>query len=219
MNKIYIILFIIVLSFIFSSPAVAYERPEFKDGLGASWHKAKICLPCHYMLLGTEKARSISNSCNNCHQYHIQGYSAKTDKKIDMKGIENLHRDIVCIRCHVGLKSQKNITAADFHRVMSKTACLNCHTFENGTYIKPLKNKCSDCHSASPHVVHGERIEKLCVACHGEFGEQYATKNLEAGDEMMPSALSNISLQDKSEYQTIGQLIIRIIEQITQILR
>jgi|GEM_PF-2122278 len=218
-KKYIIILSIIIYISLSITSANAYERPEFTDGLGSNWHKAKICLPCHYMLLGTEKARTISNSCMNCHQYHIKGYTVTTDKKLDMKSIENIHLDIVCIRCHVGSQSQKNLTAADFHRVMKKTACLVCHTYENGTYKKPLKNKCSDCHSGSPHVVHGKRIEELCAACHGEFGEQYATKSIKPGDEMIPSSLSNLSGPDKYEYQTIGQLIIKLLEQIMQIRR
>jgi hypothetical protein len=207
---------IIILVFIYiPGSSSAYERPEYKDGIGANWHPAKMCLPCHYMLAGTVKARTISYSCQNCHIYKGLG-----PNKLNMSKIEDIHVDIVCIECHIGQKSQINVTAADFHRVMSKTACLSCHTVENGTYKKPLKKKCSDCHSGSPHVVHGNKIEKMCVACHGEFGEQYVNQSIPQENKMKSPSISNISSiygTDKSEYPTIGQLIINLIEKLSQI--
>lgn len=220
-NIIFIICTMVMLPFLFAGPASAYERPEFKDGVGARWHDAKICLPCHYMLAGTEKASAISSSCENCHSNQVKGYAKGDDRKIDMTKIANLHKDIVCIRCHVGLKSQKNVTAGDFHRVMSKTACLSCHTYENGTYKKPLKTRCSDCHNVNPHVVHGKRIEKMCVACHGEYIEVYVN-SLGAEDKAKLPSLSNISMpniSNKPEYPSIGEFIIKLLGQFTQILR
>jgi hypothetical protein len=206
---------IMILVFVFiPGSSSAYERPEFTDGIGAKWHSAKICLPCHYMLAGTEKARKISEKCQNCHRYDVG------PSKLNMSKMEDIHMDIVCIGCHIGPKSQENVTAVDFHRSMSKTDCLSCHTFENGTYIKPLKKNCSDCHSGSPHVVHGNKIEKLCVACHGEFGEQYVNQSISQENKMKSPSISNISKSygnDRSEYPTIGQLIINLIEKLSQI--
>lgn len=218
-KRVLIIFIIIILLFLTTSPVNAYESPEYKDGLFQSWHRANLCIPCHYMLGGTAKAQAISNSCENCHKYRIKGATAANDRKIEMSNIENIHTDMVCIKCHVGTEAGINITAADFHRVMSKTACLSCHTFENGTYIKPLKTKCSDCHSGSPHVVHGTKLDKMCVACHGEdIGKFINMTPEEAGKKMLLSG-QNITIAEIPEYPTIGQFIIRLIEQFTKILR
>ena len=170
---------------------------------------------------GTEKAKAIDSNCENCHKYREKGAYFNT-KKIDMTPIIDIHTNIVCIRCHVGLKTQANITAADFNRVMSKTPCLSCHTFKNGTYVKPIKNKCSDCHSGDPHVAHGEKLEKMCVACHGDFGEQFVNKSTKNENKMPAPSGLNASAQGKpdiSEIPSIGQLIIKLIEQLTQVFR
>lgn len=219
-----IILLIAVLVYIlFIGSVSAYERPEFKDGLARSWHPGKICIPCHYTL-APEKARVISGNCASCHINTPK--DAPNSKKIDMNKILKMHTEIICIRCHVGSKSRNDVTAMDFHRVMSKTACLACHKYENGTYIKPLKKNCSDCHSYDPHVVHDKKLEKLCVACHGEFGEQYVNKSIGSQDKISSPAGLTISIKDigkmeinKSEYTTIGQFIMNLIEQFSQILR
>jgi len=218
-KKVFIMFILIILVFLSTSSANAYESPEYKDGLFQSWHRANLCIPCHYMLGGTAKAQTISNSCENCHKYRIKGATAANDRKIDMSYIENLHTDMVCIKCHVGLITENNMTAADFHRVMSKTACLSCHTFENGTYIKPLKTKCSDCHSGSPHVVHGNKLNKMCVACHGEDMGKFINMNSEEMSRIMLVQGQNTTIEDISEYPTIGQFIINLIEQFTKILR
>lgn len=218
-NNSYIIFIVLILIFLLPDPVNAYESPEYKDGLSQSWHRANLCIPCHYMLAGTAKAQAISNSCENCHKYRIKGATAANDRKIEMSNIENIHTNMVCIKCHVGLKAGTNITAADFHRVMSKTACLECHAFDNGTYIKPLKTKCSDCHSGSPHVVHGDRLNKMCVACHGENIEKFITTNPEVAGKMISLSGQNATIVDKSEYPTLGEFIIKLIEQFTKILR
>ncbi len=219
-KKIFIFCVIITIPVLFSNSALAYERPAFTDGLAAKWHPGNFCIPCHYTVAGTEKAKAIDRNCENCHKYRYNNSFFNT-KKIDMTYIVNIHSDMVCIRCHVGLKSQNNITAADFHRIMSKTACLSCHTYENGTYVKPLKNKCSDCHSGDPHVAHGEKLEKMCEACHGEFGEQYVNKSISPEDKMnAPSSLnSTIAKSDIFEYSSLGQFLMKLIEQFTQIMR
>lgn len=218
-KPIFIICILIILLAFLSGSAYAYESPEYKDGLFQSWHRANLCIPCHYMLAGTAKAQAISNSCENCHKYRIKGATAANDRKIEMSNIENIHTNMVCIKCHVGLKAGTNITAADFHRVMSKTACLECHAFDNGTYIKPLKTRCSDCHSGSPHVVHGDRLNKMCVACHGENIEKFITTNPEVAGKMISLSGQNATIVDKSEYPTLGEFIIKLIEQFTKILR
>jgi hypothetical protein len=215
---IYIILIIFIL---IVSSASAYERPKYKDGVAARWHFASICIPCHYTIADTEKATAISGSCENCHKYRLQGATAANDRKIDMSKIENIHLDIICIRCHVGPKSRKEITATDFHRVMSKTACLSCHTFENGTYKKPLKTECSDCHRGGPHVVHGERLGKMCVVCHGEDIGNFINVNTGGNGNKVVMQGPNTSISEisgKSGYLTIGQLIMEILGQFSKIL-
>ena len=212
-----LIFFIIMVSIVFFSiQASAYERPQFKDGLMDNWHPGKICIPCHYTLAGTEKAKAISTNCFKCHANRPQ--NVQGGYNIDMVKIFNIHKDMVCIRCHVGIKDGDKITAQDFHRVMSKTACLSCHTFENGTYQKPKKTKCSDCHGGDPHVIHGERIEKMCPACHGVFGEKYINMTAPASELPIPLNKSNTVLKDEG-YLTIGQFINNIIESFMQILR
>ncbi len=201
------------LMILIAGRANAYERPEFTDGLISNWHPGSFCIPCHYTLLGNERAREISEGCSQtCHGSGNRPKDATSNYKVDMTKISKIHKDIICIKCHVSTKSEQNVTAVDFHRVMSKTACLTCHTFVNGTYVKPQKTSCSDCHGGNPHVVHGKRIDRMCVACHGEFGEKYIGK-LE-----LPSNVSNMSQTIKKsevgvkEYPTIGMIITRIIE-------
>jgi len=118
----------------------------------------------------------------------------------------------------VGNKDKGNITAQDFHRVMSKTACLSCHTFENGTYQRPKKTRCSECHGGDPHVVHGDRLEKMCPACHGIIGEKYLNKAIPADE--LPMALNKSKVVTiEKEYLTIGQFINKMIESFMQIFR
>ncbi|NJD76637.1 MAG: hypothetical protein FIB08_06000 [Candidatus Methanoperedens sp.] len=216
LNKPTIVILIISLamfSFILmAGQADAYERPDYKDGLTGNWHPGSFCIPCHYTLLGNERAKEISSGCTKaCHAIGNRPKDTKTAYKIEIASISKIHKDIVCIKCHVGTKSEKNVTAVDFHRVMSKTACLDCHTYVNGSYLKPQRTACSDCHGENPHIVHGKRLDKMCEACHGEFAEKFISK-LE-----LPSNLSNMSRSaavSKSEtikeYPTIGQIISRI---------
>jgi len=202
--------FILVSSLVLlSKPANAYERPVFRDGLTDKWHPGAYCIPCHYTLLDTEQARAISNGCK-CH--YVGPGIPENKYKIDMAPIFDIHKDIVCIKCHVGNKDGNNVTEADFHRVMNKVACLSCHTFENGTYQKPQKTKCSDCHGGDPHVVHGDRLQKMCVACHGEFVLDYT------GKPGLPSA-PNQSLIFTREYTTIGEIMTRIIDSLMRLFR
>lgn len=198
-------------------PVKAYERPEIKDGLTKEWHPGGFCIPCHYTLLDAGTAKKISSGCKKCHQYVDK--NGRNDKIIDMTKIFDLHKDVVCIRCHAG-KEPESMTASDFHRIMSKTACLQCHALKNGNYVKPEKTKCSDCHSADPHVVHEKKVEKMCVACHGEFGEKYI--NLPANEKT--SALSSILISEKTskvpvEYATIGEFINTLIESLLKTIR
>lgn len=201
---------IILISIIFIPVSAGdYKRPEYKDGLEDKWHPGGYCIPCHYMLLGTEKAREISHGCDKCHVYTPKG--ADSGLKIDMSKVYDVHKDIVCIRCHVGIKD--NMTSVDFHMIKSKMACETCHTVANGTYLKPPTTKCSNCHSSDPHVVHGKRVENLCVACHGEFGEKYVKP---------PAAL--VPSPGKPEvaveaFPTIGEFMSKIIESLIRIIR
>jgi hypothetical protein len=190
----------------------AYERPEFTDGLTADWHPGSFCIPCHYTLASTERAKEISSGCT-CHSQEYMDKNSTSSFKIDMSKIFTIHKNIICIRCHVGEKSKDNITAADIHRVMSKTPCSSCHVFANGTYLKPQKTGCSDCHGGDPHVVHGARLDKMCVACHGDFGEKYANKLV------LPYNATNISLSvitkqqnTLNQFPTIGQILTGIIQ-------
>ena len=205
--------------FIFlSQPADGYERPQFKDGLASKWHSGSFCLPCHYMLLGTKNASDISKNCIKCHQYVPK--NPTRNKEIDMTKIFGIHQDIVCIKCHVGPNADENLTAADFHSTMSKIPCLGCHVLKNGIYEKPPKTQCSACHSADPHVVHDNRLEKMCEACHGEFGANYSVPSPSTGAISNQSEIrSRESLSIGGQYPTIGQLISRIIESLIQITR
>lgn len=206
-----ILISVIILISIIFIPASAgdYKRPEYTDGLEEKWHPGGYCIPCHYTLLGNEKARAISLGCEKCHVYRPKG--AESGLKIDMSKVYDVHKDIVCIRCHVGIKD--NMTSVDFHMIKSKMACETCHTVANGTYLKPPTTKCSNCHSSDPHVVHGKRVENLCVACHGEFGEKYVKP---------PAAL--VPSPGKPEvaveaFPTIGEFMSKIIESLIRIIR
>jgi hypothetical protein len=208
-KKFLVVLIVFISLVILSLTASAYERPEFTDGLVSSWHTGgNICISCHYTLAETEKAREISRGCK-CHSYPPK---IKTKyKEVDSAQIFPLHREIICIRCHVGVNSGENISAGDFHRVMSRTACLECHAYENGNYVKPKKTKCVDCHSEDPHVVHGSKVEKMCVICHGEFGEKYGIEKIPIRSNISDMSETN-SRQPINPYSTIGEFISKIIE-------
>jgi hypothetical protein len=208
-----ILIGVIILINIISIPVSAsdYQRPEYIDGLEDDWHPGSYCIPCHYTLLGTEKAREISLGCENCHALRSKG--TESGLKIDMSRVYDIHKDVVCIRCHIGTKNEKNVTSVDFHMIKSKMACETCHTVNDGMYSKPPSTKCSDCHSSDPHVVHGKNVENLCVACHGEFGEKYIKP---------PAAL--VAFPGKPEvaveaFPTIGEFMSKIIESLIRIIR
>ena len=206
----------ILIVIVLSGSAKAYERPEFKDGLADKWHPGNFCIPCHYSLMSKEKAQAISSGCK-CHDYKPKDAVGKY--KVDMTKIFDIHKDIVCIRCHVGIKNQENVTAMDFHRIMSNTPCLSCHTFVNNTYQKPQKTNCSDCHGGDPHVVHGNRLEKMCVACHGEFGENYTNKTIEISGKMNTPSIVETEAINTGEYPTIAEFLSRIFKSIAQVIK
>jgi hypothetical protein len=122
-----------------------------------------------------------------------------------MTKIYDIHKDTMCIRCHIGMKDQQDVTAQDFHRIMP-IACSNCHKYTNGTYQVPEKKNCSACHAdGNPHVVHGKKIEVLCVACHGEdFANKYVGKT--------------INITDKGIVMLPGNATVRVYPTITEFL-
>jgi hypothetical protein len=187
--------------------SAAYERVSFNDGLYDQWHPGAFCIPCHYSLMSLEKAQSISSGCK-CHNYRPNGEI--TGYKVDMANITEIHKDIICIRCHIGMKDQKNISAQDFHRIMP-IACSNCHIYLNGTIQVPEKKNCSDCHTdGNPHVVHGTKIGELCIACHGEeFAKKYTNTTLVITEK-------NISIKTEivAESPTITNFIYKILQMI-----
>lgn len=201
-----ILIFIVVL-FSMISISAAYERVQPKDGLIAPWHPGGYCISCHYSLTSIEKAQKISYTCS-CHDYRPKGETG--GYKVNMSKIFDIHKDIICIRCHIGMKDQKNVSAQDFHRIM-KIECSNCHRYSNGTYQIPEKKNCSDCHaSGNPHVVHARenRVGKMCIACHGEeFAKKYANKTILVGE-------TNISIKPEvvKEYPTIADFLSKILK-------
>lgn len=220
--KIILVAVLIMIFFILlAMPVNAYERPEYKDGLENNWHPGSFCIPCHYTLLGNERASSISTGCTKtCHAQANWPKDSKSKYFVDITKISKIHKEILCIKCHVGSKSGINVTAVDFHMVMSKTDCMECHTYVNGTYMKPEKTRCSDCHAGDPHVVHGNRLEKMCVACHGKFGENYVNNSGGTNEKLKLSSPLNASrAKTLTEYPTLGQFMSKIIESIMQILR
>jgi hypothetical protein len=188
----------------------AYERPAYDQALTAPWHPGGFCIPCHFSLMERTTAEKISNTCR-CHDYRpageISGYN------INMTKIYDIHKDTMCIRCHIGMKDQKDVTAQDFHRIMP-IACSNCHKFTNGTYQVPEKKNCSDCHAdGNPHIVHGAKIEVLCVACHGEdFANKYVDKAINVTDIGLVLLPVNVTVR---VYPTITEFIGNMIGIIT----
>ncbi len=197
-----------------STPAIAFERPPFKDALVNQWHPGSFCIPCHYTLLSTKEASAISANCR-CHNYR----SSEGGFKIDLSKIPALHTNVVCIKCHTGKEDANNVTASDFHRIMNKVACTQCHTFANGTIQKPQKTNCSDCHGSDPHMVHGKKLETMCVICHGDAIGKYTSTFGTTASGAVPSfpALTKSQVAVK-EYPTIGQFISGIIQFVLQII-
>lgn len=216
--RILIISLVMFSLILMANQANAYERPEYKDGLDAKWHAGRICLPCHYTILSDAEAKEISRGCSShCHKSTYRPKDSKNKYKLDMSKIVDLHKDVMCIRCHAGIRNENNITATDFHRMMSKTGCLSCHRFENGTYFKPEKTKCSECHASDPHVVHDKKTEKMCVLCHGDFVENYV--NPATQDQVSEKTVDMAREKTTIESPTIGQFISSMIESLIKIIR
>lgn len=209
------IISILIISFYFFVPTYsAYERPEFKDGLASNWHPGAYCIPCHYSLMSIEKAKNISIACKNCHVDMRAKEKGKGKYDVDTDKIFNIHKDIVCIRCHIGTKDQKDVNAQDFHRIMP-IACTNCHNYTNGTYQKPDKKNCSDCHmKGDPHVIHGDKVERMCTACHGE---QFANKYVNGTFAMPGQNVSARMLNEKREYPTVVNFLGKILQTLLKI--
>lgn len=210
------ILSIVLFVGIITDNVVAYERPEFNDGLMGPWHPGALCITCHYVLNSQERALSISNGCK-CHNVDYAQKGSVSDKKVNSSKIFDYHKNIICVKCHVGTSKNQTLPQ-DIHRVMSKTDCSKCHVFENGTVRRPEKTKCFECHGGDPHVVHGNKVENVCPACHGEFAERYLDRTLKASEKaMLPAAILNLSSnkeEKKREYNTISEFLTNIINSI-----
>ncbi len=204
--SIFIILFI-------TYQVAAYQRPEFKDGLVGRWHPGALCISCHYSLSTTEKAQSISAGCK-CHDKIYIPKDAKSVYEVDSSKILDLHKDITCVRCHIGLKNRE-AGVQDLHSIKKSLECTQCHVVENATIKVPEKKRCFECHNGDPHVVHSNKTEKLCPACHGEFGERYIENALLISEkEMLPATFIKNETVVVKEYPTIVNFIIGIIKSI-----
>lgn len=205
--SIFIILFI-------TYQATAYQRSEFKDGLVGRWHPGALCISCHYSLSTTEKAQSISAGCK-CHDKIYIPKDAKNVYEVDNSKILDLHKDIICVRCHIGVKNRE-ASSQDLHYIKKRLECTQCHESENATVKLPEKKKCFECHNADPHVVHSNNTEKLCPACHGEFGERYIENALLTSEkDMLPTMLAKNETVVIKEYPTIVDFVMSILKSIT----
>ncbi len=215
MNKISIFIIIIVIfAMVGANVANAYEMPVFNDGLAERWHPGALCIPCHYSLAGKEKAQSISNGCK-CHGTEYMPKGALSTYNVNKTKILELHQKIVCIRCHIGVKDRE-ITVQDLHELKKgKVACIKCHVIDNGTIIIPEKKQCYECHGGDPHIVHGGNTEKLCIGCHGDFGERYINRTLKSAEmSAVPDILKKNETIMVKEYTTIYDFLANIIKSI-----
>ncbi len=204
------ILAIVFISIVIST-STAYERPAYEDALMAPWHTGGYCIPCHYSLLGVEEANKIR--CKTCHDYRPKDAERKYD--VDMSEIFDIHKDNMCIKCHIGTKDREDITVQEFHMIMP-IECLDCHDANaNGTYLKPEKKECSECHySGDPHLIHGKKIEELCIPCHGEeFANKYIDKTIEISEK----GIISVKPEVVKEYPTIGQFFGKILQVLLKI--
>lgn len=191
----------------------AYQRPEFKDGLVGRWHPGALCISCHYSLSTTEKAQSISAGCR-CHDKIYIPKDAKSVYEVDNSKILDLHKNIICVRCHISTKKNE-ANFQDLHDIKKRLECTQCHVVENTTIKIPEKKKCFECHGGDPHVVHSNKTEKLCPACHGEFGERYIENTLLTSEkEMIPTILAKNETVVVKEYPTIIEFVTSIIKSI-----
>lgn len=191
----------------------AYQRSEIKDGLIGRWHPGALCISCHYSLSTTEKAQSISAGCK-CHDKIYIPKEAKNVYEIDNSKIFDLHKNIICVRCHISTKKD-DANFQDLHSIKSRLKCTQCHVVENATVKIPEKKKCFECHNGDPHVAHSNKTEKLCPVCHGEFGERYIENNLlNSEKEMLPIILVKNESVVVKEYPTLVDFVINIVKSI-----
>jgi hypothetical protein len=207
-------LVMVVIILILSIKVVdTYEMPEFNDGLTGRWHPGALCITCHYSLTDKEKAQNISNGCK-CHSTEYIPKGAISSYNVNKTKIFDLHEKIVCVRCHIGVKDRE-ITVKDLHEIKNKIACTKCHIIDNATIKIPEKKLCYECHGGDPHVVHGNKTEKLCIACHGEFGERYINRTLKGAEmELVPEYLKKNETKVVEGVPTIFDFLAKIIKSI-----
>ncbi|MHC1573262.1 MAG: hypothetical protein ACXQTJ_02260 [Candidatus Syntropharchaeales archaeon] len=144
--------------------------PGITSLLGGS-HPTQACDYCHSVLIPDRSERNaVLGSCI-CHK---DTYSPSG--KVDMELVSEGHDGNPCSRCHTGVKLEK-LDVDNYHLLHEDVECTRCHEKSNVGFTIP-EMKCDDCHIGGPHVVHGNKAESLCSACHGAYGEQFKSKGV-----------------------------------------
>ena len=161
-----ILIFLILLSFCLLQNVGADVYPPGITSLLGGSHPTQACDYCHSVLIPDRTERNaVLGSCI-CHK---DPYSPSGT--VDMDLVSKGHDGNPCSRCHTGVKLA-DLDEDTYHLLHSDVECTWCHATTQTGYMIP-EMTCGDCHAGGPHVVHGNKAESLCTACHGAYGEEY----------------------------------------------
>lgn len=118
-------------------------------------HTITVCYNCHSNKgLITGEDDDSGTTCDKCH-----------DIKDNIPQLEARHEQI-CNSCH--LVQNKD----SYHKTHINVSCQKCHGEDSSSLKIPSVgiSNCAGCHIISDktiHEVHKEKIEKICIYCHG----------------------------------------------------
>jgi len=124
------------------------------------------CKGCHYETLKANYYSQEEGDCDGCHAY-------KVGNQLNVPSLESNHNPIICKGCHMGNTliggSEKEI----FHNGHNAVNCTQCHTEDDFTVIKIKNNgfECVSCHGNKVHIIHLDKLDKICSICHGSWAK------------------------------------------------
>jgi hypothetical protein len=195
MRLIFFIIMILVSMCIFTLGAA--------DNYETGWHEAEKCNACHNSLLSQSSSDRIFDGCL-CH-YPPENPIWHTE--VDVMIIRDLHGIEPCIKCHIN--SIGTITKDNMHRLHSEVKCENCHGFEE--IKEPDFSSCISCHGNEIHGIHENKLDDLCITCHGEFGADTISQ-FESADIAVSTNISSISDRNRDTFPTIMRVIRSVLE-------
>ncbi len=166
--RIILIVFALIITI---SPVIAaeFKRP------GTFWHgKGELCFECHYNTLDSKQLFDKFSGCS-CHQRDIW----QDPNVLSSKKLSDLHDSEPCVKCHISSKAElSQVSIRQYHTVHENIQCQKCHGSKDIS-IPADTTQCNFCHKGTPHDVHNEILDEVCVFCHGEVVKKFTPEELE----------------------------------------